>query len=61
MFYPKLKNKVTLLVRKQVFDRCKEENERLIFAMSERKEVEIWFNSAVTEIHSDRFSHHVFE
>ena len=51
---PKLRNKVKLLVRGKVFDRCNEENQRIINEMAAKKEVEIWYESSVGEIHPDR-------
>ena len=47
---PKYKNKVTLLVRGETFDRCNEENKKIIEEMANSKQLEIWFKSSVKEI-----------
>ncbi len=46
----KLKNKVHLLVRSGVFDRCNEDNIKRITELQQKQQVEIWFNSSVIEI-----------
>ncbi len=51
---PKYKNRVTLLVRGETFDRCNEENKRIIENMEKAKQLEIWFNSSVKEIQTDK-------
>ncbi|RME18462.1 MAG: 4Fe-4S dicluster domain-containing protein, partial [Bdellovibrio sp.] len=48
---PKYKNKVTLLVRGEAFDRCNEENQNIIFDMEKKGLVTIRFNTVVKEIH----------
>lgn len=47
---PKWKNRVHLLVRSGVFDRCNEDNIKRITAMEKKGQVKIWFNSSVQEI-----------
>lgn len=47
---PKYKNKVTLLVRGQGFDRCNEENKNIIISMEKKGYLQIWFESSVKEI-----------
>lgn len=49
----KFKNKVTLLVRGEAFDRCNEENQKIIREMEQKGLVEIWFHSSVKEIHPE--------
>ncbi len=51
---PSLGNRVTLLVRGAGFDRCNEENQKIIRDMESRGEVKIWYQSSVAEIHPDR-------
>jgi thioredoxin reductase len=51
---PKYKNKVRLLVRGAIFDRCNEENIKRITAMKDLGQVEILFNTSVTEIQKDK-------
>ncbi|MDR3606984.1 MAG: NAD(P)-binding domain-containing protein [Oligoflexia bacterium] len=50
----KWRNQVTLLVRGPQFDRCNDENKKIITEMATRRQVQIWFNSNVQEIHPDR-------
>lgn len=47
------KNRVHLLVRSEVFDRCNEDNINRIRAMETKGLVKVWFNSAIQEIHDD--------
>ncbi len=47
---PKYGNKVTLLCRGPTFDRCNDENKRIIEQMASKKQVEIWYNASVAEI-----------
>lgn len=51
---PNWKNKVHLLVRSQSFDRCNEENIHKIKKLESLGAVNIWFQSAVKEIHPER-------
>ena len=46
----KLGNKVHLLVRGEVFDRCNEENQNLVNALAKQGLIQIWFNSSVSKI-----------
>lgn len=46
----KWKNKVHLLVRSGVFDRCNEDNIKRITDLEKKQRVEIWFNSSILEI-----------
>jgi thioredoxin reductase/NAD-dependent dihydropyrimidine dehydrogenase PreA subunit len=48
-----LANKVHILVRSQTFDRCNEENQKLIMSLHEKGRLQIWFNSSVKEIHPE--------
>jgi thioredoxin reductase/NAD-dependent dihydropyrimidine dehydrogenase PreA subunit len=48
-----LGNKVHLLVRGDAFDRCNEENQRIIFEMEKQGLVTIWYKSSVQEIQKD--------
>jgi thioredoxin reductase (NADPH) len=51
--HPKYKNRVTLSVRGSDFDRCNDENKRLINEMAKKSLLQIWFQSSVDEIHAD--------
>lgn len=51
---PKYRNRVTLLLRGETFDRCNEENQKIINKMAQEGKLEIWKNSSVKEIHADR-------
>jgi len=48
-----LKNEVTLLVRGTSLDRCNKENKEIIEKLASEGALQIWFDSAVKEIHSD--------
>lgn len=48
-----LNNKVTLLVRGSEFDRCNEENQKIILDLQKKGRVTICFNSSVKEIHEN--------
>ncbi len=50
---PKYRNQVILLVRGTTFDRCNDENKRIIEEMESRREVKILYSSSVVEIGSD--------
>ena len=47
------KNKVTLLVRGPTFDRCNEDNQKIIFDMEKKGLVEIWYEASVKTIEKD--------
>ena len=49
-----LKNRVTLAVRGQDFDRCNDENRRLINELAQKSLVQISLQTSVSEIHADR-------
>jgi thioredoxin reductase len=48
---PKLKNRVSLLVRGAVFDRCNMENQKTIKDMDQKRYLKIHFNSSIKQIH----------
>ncbi len=48
--HPKWKNRVHLLVRSSVFDRCNEENQNKIKSMEQQGLLKIWMNSSIQEI-----------
>lgn len=50
---PVLKNRVSLLVRGDVFDRCNMENQRIIRDMAAKGQLKIHFKSSVKEIHPE--------
>lgn len=50
---PRLRNRVSLLVRGEVFDRCNMENQRIIKDMASKGLLKIHFKSSVKEIHQD--------
>lgn len=49
----RLRNRVYLLVRGDLLDRCNEDNQKIIFDLQRQKRVVISFNSSVKEIHQD--------
>lgn len=49
----KYQNKVTLLVRSAVLDRCNDENKRILEERVARKKLEVWYESEVKEIKKD--------
>jgi len=51
---PRLRNRVSLLVRGDVFDRCNMENQNIIKDMAARGYLKIHFKSSIKEIHQDR-------
>lgn len=51
---PKWKNTVHLIVRKDSLSRCKEDNKAKVEKLQKKGRMEIWYNSGVKEIHSDR-------
>ena len=51
---PKLKNKVTILVRGPEFDRCNAENKRITLEMESRKELQIRYSTVVKAIQPDK-------
>ncbi len=51
---PKLKNRVILSVRGQDFDRCNDENKRIILHMAKQSQIQILYQSSVAEIHTKR-------
>ncbi|MGE0762754.1 MAG: NAD(P)-binding domain-containing protein [Bdellovibrionales bacterium] len=53
---PKYKNQVTLLVRGPAFDRCNEDNKRIIEDMAQKKMVQIWYEAQVKEIKKDQLN-----
>jgi thioredoxin reductase/ferredoxin len=50
---PEYKNRVTLLVRDERFDRCNQENQDIIFAMAKKGLVRIAWKTSVKEVHPD--------
>ncbi|MCB0421276.1 MAG: NAD(P)-binding domain-containing protein [Bdellovibrionales bacterium] len=51
---PKYGNKVKLLVRGDQLDRCNDENKAIIFDMEKKGQVEIKWNTVVSEIHPEK-------
>lgn len=47
---PEYGNRVKLLVRGPTFDRCNEENRRIVTLLAEEGKLEIWYDSSVTEV-----------
>ena len=50
---PKLKNKVFLLVRGEIFDRCNQENQDIINDYAKKSWVNICYNTSVEKIEAD--------
>ncbi len=50
---PKLNNRVSLAIRGMDFDRCNDENKRIINEMAQKSQVKIFFKSSVAEIHPE--------
>jgi thioredoxin reductase len=48
--HPKYRNMVHLLVRGDTFDRCNDQNKKIILEMEKKGQVSIWYNSAITSI-----------
>lgn len=46
-------NRVTMIVRGPVLDRCNEENRKRIKSLADRNRIQVWWESAVTEINPD--------
>lgn len=51
---PQYRNRVKLLVRGKDFDRCNEENKKIVIGMAEKGQLEIWFESSVKEIQPEK-------
>ena len=50
---PELGNRVYLLVRGEMLDRCNEQNQEIIYRYRDEKRVSIQFNTSVKEVHKD--------
>jgi thioredoxin reductase/Pyruvate/2-oxoacid:ferredoxin oxidoreductase delta subunit len=50
---PRLRNRVSLLVRGEVFDRCNMENQTIIKEMASKNLLKIHYNSSIKEIHAN--------
>lgn len=51
--HPRYRNRVTLLVRSQTFDRCNQDNQNIIFSMAKKGFVDIRFQATVRSIAAD--------
>jgi thioredoxin reductase len=48
-----LGNQVTIVIREAGFDRCHDDNQKIIFGLEKQGRIDIWFNSSVQKIEAN--------